>query len=74
MARPPYEIEFYEDEQGQLPVLRWLKEDLTPQKRRAMGAAMNGILQHEGPNVVNTNFGKALGHGLFEFRLDQDIE
>jgi hypothetical protein len=74
MARPPYEIEFYEDEDGDVPVLRWLKEDLTPQKRRALGAAMNEILQHEGPNVANTNFGKALGRGLFEFRLDQDIK
>ena len=30
------------------------------------------ILQHEGPRVVGTNFGKGLGGGLFEFRLDQD--
>jgi hypothetical protein len=30
------------------------------------------ILQYEGPNVVGTNFGKGLGGGLFEFRLDQD--
>jgi hypothetical protein len=74
MARPPYEIEFYEDRDGDAPVLRWLREGLTPQKRRALGSAMNEILQHEGPNVVNTNFGKALGRGLFEFRLDQDIE
>ena len=73
MAQPPYEIEFYEDEAGELPVRRWLTEDLTPQKRRALGAAMNQILQHDGPKVVNTNFGKALGQGLFEFRLDQDI-
>jgi hypothetical protein len=30
------------------------------------------ILQHEGPRVVGTNFGKGLGGGIFEFRLDQD--
>ena len=28
MARPPYEIEFYEDQDGDLPVLRWLREGL----------------------------------------------
>ena len=71
---PPYELEFYEDETGEFPVLRWLKEDLSVQKRRALGAAMNEILQIEGPKVVGTNFGDSLGEGLFEFRLDQDIK
>ena len=66
-----YRLEFYEDEQGREPVLDWLRR-LTPRKRRAIGVAMFELLQHEGPEVVGTNFGKALGHGLFEFRLDQD--
>src|SRR5687767_12445530 len=74
MPRPPYTLEWYEDENGEAPVLRWLREDLTPQKRRAMGTAMNEILQHLGPDVVKGNFGEALGGGLFEFRLDQDVE
>jgi putative component of toxin-antitoxin plasmid stabilization module len=30
------------------------------------------VLQHEGPRVVTTNFGKTIGGGIFEFRLDQD--
>ena len=29
------------------------------------------ILQYEGPHVVGSNFGKGLGGGIFEFRLDQ---
>src|SRR4051794_4853660 len=66
-----YRLEFYEDGHGREPVLDWLRR-LTPRKRRAIGVAMFEILQHEGPHVVGTNFGKALGHGLFEFRLDQD--
>ncbi len=37
-----------------------------------MGVALYEILQHEGPNVVGTNFGKLIGGGIFEFRLDQD--
>jgi hypothetical protein len=45
---------------------------LTPRKRRAIGVAMFEILQYEGPDIVGTNFGKGLGGGLFEFRLDQD--
>lgn len=71
MASAPYTLEFYEDENGDEPVLRWLRS-LTPRKRRAMGVALFEILQHEGPAVVDTNFGKAIGGGLFEFRLDQD--
>jgi hypothetical protein len=66
-----YTLEFYEDEQGHEPVLDWLCR-LTPQKRRAIGVAMFEILQHDGPLVVGTNFGKGLGGGIFEFRLDQD--
>ena len=66
-----YTLEFYEDEQGREPVLDWLHR-LTPRKRRAIGVAMFEILQHEGPRVVGTNFGKGLGGGIFEFRLDQD--
>jgi DNA-binding XRE family transcriptional regulator len=66
-----YALEFYEDESGNEPVLAWLRQ-LAPRKRRAIGVAMFEILQHEGPHVVGTNFGKALGGGLFEFRLDQD--
>jgi phage-related protein len=32
-----FELEFYEDEYGDEPVLRWLREDLTPMQRRAIG-------------------------------------
>ena len=73
MVGPSYDLEFYEDENGDMPVLRWIREELTPQKRRALGTAMNEILQHLGPNIVAGNFGDTLGGGLFEFRLDQDV-
>ena len=71
MTTPPYTLEFYEDEHGHEPVLDWLR-GLSPSKRRAIGVAMFEILQYEGPHVVGTNFGKGLGGGIFEFRLDQD--
>src|SRR3954462_11670990 len=66
-----YRLEFYEDGHGPVPVVDWLRR-LTPRKRRAIGVAMFEILQYEGPQVVGTNFGKGLGAGIFEFRLDQD--
>jgi hypothetical protein len=64
-----YELEFYEDENGDAPVLRWLREELTPTKRRALGAAMLRTLQELGIAVCGTEYGKQLGGGLFEFRL-----
>ena len=68
-----YELEFYEDENGDTPVLRWLREELTPTKRRALGHAMNEVLQRLGVGVCATEFGKQLGGGLFEFRLRRDL-
>lgn len=58
-----------EDEHGDQPVRRWLLEELSPRKRRALGTAMNRVLQRLGVGVCGTEFGKQLGGGLFEFRL-----
>ena len=68
-----YTLEFYEDQQGDAPVLRWLREELTPVKRRALGYAMREVLQRLGLGVCGTEFGKQLGGGLFEFRLRRDL-
>ncbi|HET7752874.1 MAG TPA: hypothetical protein VFK85_03105 [Anaeromyxobacteraceae bacterium] len=64
-----YEIEFYEDEYGDAPVLRWLREELSSRKRRALGTAMNRVLQVLGIGVCDTKYGRQLGKGVFEFRL-----
>ncbi len=57
---PAYALEFYEDASGDQPVLRWLREELTLAKRKALGYAMNTVLQQ-------------LCGGLFEFRLRRDL-
>lgn len=67
-----FTLEFYEDDHGESPVLRWLREELTPTQRRAIGVAMAEILQVEGIGVCRTGYGKQLGDGLFEFRLRHD--
>lgn len=71
--RPPYHIEFYADDDGYEPALAFM-QSLTPTKRRAIGVAINEFLGHLGPDVVGTDFGKNLGGGLLEFRVDQDAE
>ena len=67
---PPYTIEWYIDENNRDVVRDWINE-LTPLKRRAIGVAMYEILQHEGEKVVESEFGKHLGQGLYEFRVRQ---
>jgi hypothetical protein len=70
-SRAPYRIEFYEDDDGREPALIFM-QSLTPAKRRAVGVALNEFLGHLGPDVVGTDFGKNLGGGVLEFRVDQD--
>lgn len=71
--KPRFEIEFYEDELGNEPALTFMRA-LAPPKKRAIGVAINEVLQHEGPDVAEGNFGRNLGGGLYEFRLDQNAE
>jgi len=68
-GRRPYVIEFYETPQGDKPVLRWIKDDLSVRQRRALGYAVYRLLQRYGICVCDTEFGRQLGGGLFEFRL-----
>ena len=67
-----FQLEFYADTSGDQPVLRWLREDLTPTQRRAIGVALREILEVEGIGVCRGAYGKQLGEGLFEFRLRHD--
>lgn len=53
-------------------MLRWLREELTPVQRRAIGVALREILEPLGLGVCRTAYGKQLGEGLFEFRLRHD--
>lgn len=67
-----FTLEFYADAEGDQPVLRWLREELTPTQRRAIGVALREILEAEGIGVCRGAYGKQLGEGLFEFRLRHD--
>lgn len=70
MVPRPYQLDFFEDDGGEKPCLRWIKEDLTAAKRRALGGAMERYLQEQGLGVCDDKaWGKQLGRGLFEFRL-----
>jgi hypothetical protein len=63
-----WEVEFYADERGREPCRQWA-DDLSPQKRAAFAAAVRLVLTSRGLDVVETEYGKALGDGLYEFRV-----
>ena len=69
----PFEIEFYTEDDDQ-PVLRWMKEELSTTKRRALGLAMRNYLQTLGTGVCSSQFGSSLGDGLYEFRLRYNLK
>jgi hypothetical protein len=62
-------IEFFETDDGKKPVLDWIKNDLSPTKRRALGTAMRRVLQIHGPGVARSGWGRPVETGIFEFRL-----
>ena len=69
MVPRPYQLDFFEDDDGDKPCLRWIKE-LTSAKRHAIGVAMEQVLQSQGVFVCDEKaWGKQLGAGIFEFRL-----
>ncbi len=63
-----WEMEFYEDENGNEPCKDFI-EDLATPKKLAIQAALINILARQGPDVCETEFGKPLRDGLYEFRL-----
>lgn len=64
-----YRLEFFEDEDGDQPVRRWLRDELSRTQRLVVGTAMRDILEEVGIVVCGSEFGRQLGQGLFEFRL-----
>jgi putative component of toxin-antitoxin plasmid stabilization module len=68
MAQGGWDVEFYADEDGREPCREWA-DDLSLQKRAAFMAAVRLVLQPRGLDVVETEFGKPLGGGLYELRV-----
>jgi hypothetical protein len=63
-----WSAEFYATADGREPCREWL-EGLTTYKRQAVEEAISLVLEERGLDVVATEYGKALGQGLYEFRL-----
>ncbi len=63
-----WRIEFYADENGYEPCRAWMGK-LEAEKRIALEEALRLVLAQQRTNVVESQWGKALGQGLYEFRL-----
>ncbi len=74
MTKAPYLLEFFEADNGTQPCRKFIDKELTVTQRSALVVALDEVLAFEGQNVCATPFGKLLGGGLFEFRLDLDAE
>jgi hypothetical protein len=68
-----WDIEFYQDQNGREPCREWI-QGLGREKRLALETALEHVLAPRGLDVVATAFGKALGQGLYEFRLRWSAE
>jgi hypothetical protein len=72
MPERSFTLEFYRSPDGDEPVRRWMERALSADQRRALDAALTLILAVHGVGVCGTPYGRQLGRGLFEFRLDED--
>jgi hypothetical protein len=66
-----WNIEFFSEDGGRQPAREWLRS-LPSAKRAAAIAAIEYVLSELGPDVCQTEYGKQLGKGLFEFRIRHD--
>lgn len=63
--------EFYEDDSGRRPVELWM-DSITVAEFAALRAAILRVLEVRGVELGSTPWLKALGEGLFEFRVRHD--
>jgi hypothetical protein len=64
--------EYFRTSNGDDPVRRWIDHDLSRTQRRAVMAALRHLLAVEGVGICASEYGRHLGHGLFELRIRHD--
>ena len=67
-----FTLEFYRSPDGDEPARRWMQKRLSAPQRRALDAALRLILAVHGVGVCGSEYGRHVGRGLFELRLDED--
>ncbi len=72
MSAGRFTLEFYQSPDGDEPVRRWMQKRLSAVQRRALDTSLRLILATHGVGVCSGAYGRQIGRGLFEFRLDED--
>jgi putative component of toxin-antitoxin plasmid stabilization module len=67
----PWSVQFFQDDDGRQPAREWVLS-LDRDKRAAVVAAIEHILEVWGIDICATEHGKQLGQGLFELRIRHD--
>lgn len=65
-------MEVYERTDGSMPYVAFA-ESLDPYQRHVLDIAVRTFLARQGHNVCGTEWGKALGQGLYEFRIRRTL-
>lgn len=66
--RAKWRVEFYEDAHGRRPVEKWI-DGLSDQKAQAVIVGLQEVLAVNGLELTSGAWLKALGKGLYEFRI-----
>ena len=66
-------IEVYERPDGSCPYDTFLKS-LDPYRQIVLSIAVEEVLGRQGHNVCGSSWGKPLGRGLYEFRVNKSLE
>ncbi len=61
-------VEIWEDNRGNAPYVDWMN-DLSKYEQAVVTAAVRNVLQPLGMGICDTEWGKPLGDGLYEFRI-----
>ena len=72
MVPSRFMLEFYKDINGNEPVREGLRNNLGPEDRRSIGAALRTILTGAGDQCLRDQLRRPLGERLFEFRLREE--
>jgi hypothetical protein len=65
-----FTLEFYQTPDGDEPARRWMEKRLSAPQRRALSTALRLTVPVHGVGVCSGAYGRQVGRGLCEFRLD----
>ena len=69
---PEWTLRLYQQREGQIP-FEIFRDSLKPYETEILDICIEEILARQGSNVCGTSWGKFLGSGLYEFRINRSL-